>query len=59
MCKTEYMSMWGHPSGKLFEASVPCMGKEKVMYFFAVRVGFQVCFLEISQRRHVRDIITT
>ena len=35
------------------------MGKEKVVYFFAVRARFQVSFLEISQRRHVRDIITT
>ena len=35
------------------------MGKEKVVYFLPLRVGFQVIFLEISQRRHVRDVITT
>ena len=34
-------------------------GKRKTGVFFAVRVGFQVSFLEISQRRQVRDVITT
>ena len=34
-------------------------GKRKSGVFFAVRAGFQVGFLEISQRRHVRDVITT
>ena len=34
-------------------------GKRKSGVFFAVRAGFQVSFLEISQRRHVRDVITT
>ena len=27
--------------------------------FFADRVGLKVSFLEISQSRHVRDLITT
>ena len=35
------------------------MGKEKVVYFLPLRAGFQVGFLEISQRRHVRDVITS
>ena len=34
-------------------------GKRKSGVFFAVRAGFQVGLLEISQRRHVRDVITT
>ena len=34
-------------------------GKRKSGVFFAVRVGFQVCFLEISQRRHIGYVITT
>ena len=36
---------------------MPQYGKRKSGVFFAVRVGFQVCFLEISQRRHVHDVI--
>ena len=34
-------------------------GKRKSGVFFAVSAGFQVSFLEISQRRHVRDVVTT
>ena len=34
------------------------MGKEKSGVFFADRVGFKVSFLEISQCRHVRDLIS-
>ena len=34
-------------------------GKRKSGVFFAVKVGFEVSFLEISQCRHVRDVITT
>ena len=34
-------------------------GKRKSGVFFADSLGFEVSFLEISQRRHVRDVITT
>ena len=48
----------GIPQAKIW-SECPMYGKRKSGVFFAVRVGFQVCFLEISQRRQVRDIITT
>ena len=58
MCKAEYMSMLGHKLGKYFKR-VPHVWEKKKWCIFADRVGFKVSFLEISQCRHLRDLITT
>ena len=41
------MSTYGHNLGKYFKGVPHVWGKEKVVYFFADRVGFKVSFFEI------------
>ena len=58
ICKAEYMSMQGHPSGKYFKQVPHVWGKKWCMFCRLSAVQNIFFFLEISQFRHVRVHLT-